>query len=190
MGRLVGAFRYGDVRLPRAGTGKHQGSVLGRLYDPSAGPRNGLHQEHRQGPQYPALWGGVGQPVVQRSRGQLCLLARQPAGCDLRASERGSGSDAGSIPPVAARTEPMMIVPATISDALNPESVTFRSKTGEGTYTNYSLTNASRGALREEPVLTEMGKTIKRTLPWRLWLSDLSTVSAPAPKHGDQIVDA
>jgi len=84
----------------------------------------------------------------------------------------------------------MMIVPATISDALNPESVTFRSKTGEGTYTNYSLTNASRGALREEPVLTEMGKTIKRTLPWRLWLSDLSTVSAPAPKHGDQIVDA
>lgn len=84
----------------------------------------------------------------------------------------------------------MMLLPTMVADGTTPEAVTFKSKTGEGTYQSYALTSASRGSKQEEASQSERGKVIKRAIPWRLWASDLAAVNAPVPKHGDQLMDA
>lgn len=71
-----------------------------------------------------------------------------------------------------------------------PETVTFKSKTAQGTYNPYTLLQARRGARTEELVLKDGKSLVIRTIPWQIWVSDLANARAPRPKHGDELLDS
>lgn len=64
----------------------------------------------------------------------------------------------------------------------NPETVTYRTKTGEGTYTEQQVTHAKR---RVEARFAEDLKGVKE-LTFHLWAAKLAGAS---PKRGDEIQD-